>query len=182
MTGAIAQDRESCQSVFCLTKNPLLYRSPRRESGRKVRERSLIASLVPPGFDRERNAFMQFYGSKKLDASLLMIPLVGFLPADDARVRGTVAAIERELMREGFVARYHPDEAVDGLPPAEGVFLPCTFWLADNFTLGGRQEEAKQVFERLLAVCNDVGLLSEEYDTSNHRLLGNFPKLSRMSH
>jgi GH15 family glucan-1,4-alpha-glucosidase len=128
------------------------------------------------GFDPERNAFVQFYGTKKLDASLLMIPLVGFLCADDERVRGTVAAIERELMREGFVARYHPDEAIDGLPPAEGVFLPCTFWFADNLMLAGRQDEAKQVFERLLALCNDVGLLSEEYDASNHRLLGNFPQ------
>jgi len=105
-----------------------------------------------------------------------MIPLVGFLRADDQRVRGTVAAIERDLMRDGFVARYHPDEAVDGLPAAEGVFLPCTFWFADNLTLSGRHEEARQIFERLLALCNDVGLLSEEYDTANRRLLGNFPQ------
>ena len=106
------------------------------------------------GFDAELGAFVQSYGSKRLDASLLMIPLVGFLPADDPRVVGTVAAIERELMRDGFVARYRADEenvGVDGLPPGEGAFLPCTFWLADNYALQGRRDEARGLFERLLA-------------------------------
>jgi len=145
------------------------------ERWRHLRD-AICEEVCRQGFDRERNAFVQFYGSKHLDASLLMIPLVGFLRADDQRVRGTVAAIERDLMRDGFVARYHPDEAVDGLPAAEGVFLPCTFWFADNLTLSGRHEEARQIFERLLALCNDVGLLSEEYDTANRRLLGNFPQ------
>jgi GH15 family glucan-1,4-alpha-glucosidase len=128
------------------------------------------------GFDKELNAFVQFYGGKELDASLLMIPLVGFLPPADPRVRGTIAAIQRDLVREGFVARYDPKEEVDGLPPGEGVFLPCTFWLADNLALQGRQSDAQKLFERLLSLCNDVGLLSEEYDPKKRRLLGNFPQ------
>ncbi|MGE5818172.1 MAG: glycoside hydrolase family 15 protein [Deltaproteobacteria bacterium] len=128
------------------------------------------------GFDKELNAFVQFYGGKELDASLLMIPLVGFLPPADPRVRGTIAAIQRDLVREGFVARYDPKEEVDGLPPGEGVFLPCTFWLADNLALQGRQSDAQELFERLLSLCNDVGLLSEEYDPKKRRLLGNFPQ------
>jgi len=107
-----------------------------------------------------------------------MIPLVGFLPASDPRVRGTVAAIERELLVDGFVRRYHPaaSEAVDGLPPGEGAFLPCTFWLADNLVLLGRRDDARRMFERLLALRNDVGLLSEEYDPQRGRLAGNFPQ------
>jgi GH15 family glucan-1,4-alpha-glucosidase len=108
-----------------------------------------------------------------------MIPLVGFLPPDDERVHGTVDAIERELCEDGFVARYSMDEAsaeVDGLPPGEGAFLPCTFWLADNLHLIGRRDEALRVFERLLALRNDLGLLSEEYDTETGRLVGNFPQ------
>jgi GH15 family glucan-1,4-alpha-glucosidase len=129
------------------------------------------------GFDKERNAFVQFYGAKELDASLLMIPLVGFLPPSDPRVRGTVAAIERDLVQDGFVARYDSKTEIDGLPPGEGCFLPCTFWLADNLALlGGREADAKRLFERLLKVRNDVGLLSEEYDPSKRRLLGNFPQ------
>jgi len=128
------------------------------------------------GFDTERNTFVQFYGGKELDASLLMIPLVGFLSPDDPRVRGTIAAIQSDLVRDGFVARYNPKEEVDGLPPGEGVFLPCTFWLADNLALQGRLSDAQQLFERLLSLCNDVGLLSEEYDSEKHRLVGNFPQ------
>ena len=128
------------------------------------------------GFDTERNTFVQFYGGKELDASLLMIPLVGFLSPDDPRVRGTIAAIQSDLVRDGFVARYNPKEEVDGLPPGEGVFLPCTFWLADNLALQGRLSDAQQLFERLLNLCNDVGLLSEEYDSQKHRLVGNFPQ------
>jgi GH15 family glucan-1,4-alpha-glucosidase len=130
------------------------------------------------GYDPRRRAFTQYYGSKELDASLLMIPLVGFLPATDERMRGTVQAIEQELCREGFVLRYQTEEtrAIDGLPPGEGVFLACTFWLADNYALLGRREEARHLFERLLGLCNDVGLLSEQYDPYAQRLLGNFPQ------
>lgn len=129
------------------------------------------------GFDRQLNSFIQFYGSKHLDASLLMMPLVGFLPAEDARVMGTVAAIEKNLMSpEGFVARYTTDPSVDGLPHGEATFLPCTFWLADNYILQGRREDAARIFEHLLEIRNDVGLLSEEYDPEAKRLLGNFPQ------
>jgi GH15 family glucan-1,4-alpha-glucosidase len=131
------------------------------------------------GFDAELGSFVQSYGSKILDASLLMIPLVGFLPANDPRVRGTIEAVERELCRDGFVLRYPiGDEIadVDGLPPGEGAFLPCTFWLVDCLHLIGRQDEARQIFRRLLALRNDLGLLSEEYDTQARRLVGNFPQ------
>ncbi len=128
------------------------------------------------GFDPGLNAFVQAYGSRLLDASLLMMPLVGFLPASDPRIRGTLAAIERHLLQDGFVARYSTSETVDGLPPGEGAFLPCTFWLADNLALVGRRAEAEALFERLLALRNDVGLLSEEYDVTARRLIGNFPQ------
>jgi GH15 family glucan-1,4-alpha-glucosidase len=130
------------------------------------------------GFNEKRNAFTQYYGSDELDASLLMIPLVGFLPPEDPRVAGTTAAIERELMEDGFVRRYRTENApaVEGLPPGEGVFLPCTFWLADNYALAGRLDEARALFERLLSLRNDLGLLSEEYDPRSARLLGNFPQ------
>jgi len=130
------------------------------------------------GYDSERNTFTQYYGSEQLDASLLMMPLVGFLPATDPRVRGTVEAIERELTHDGFVMRYPVDASadVDGLPPGEGVFLACTFWLADNLILLGRTEEARALFERLLGLTNDVGLLSEEYDPVAGRMVGNFPQ------
>lgn len=128
------------------------------------------------GFNPELNSFVQFYGSKDLDASLLMIPMIGFLPPDDPRVRGTVAAIERYLVKDGLVARYTPRPDVDGLPPGEGTFLPCTFWLANNLVLQGRTEEARDLFERLLALRNDVGLLSEEYDPAAKRQVGNFPQ------
>jgi GH15 family glucan-1,4-alpha-glucosidase len=128
------------------------------------------------GYDAKRNTFVQHYGGETLDASLLMIPLVGFLPPSDPRVAGTVAAIEKELLHDGFVKRYATREGVDGLPPGEGVFLPCTFWLADNYFLLGRIDEARQLFERLLALCNDVGLISEEYDVHAQRLVGNFPQ------
>ncbi len=119
---------------------------------------------------------MQSYGSEALDASLLLAPLVGFLPSDDPRVRGTIAAIERELMQDGLVLRYRTQEGADGLPPGEGVFLACSFWLADNMVLQGRHAEARALFERLLDLRNDVGLLSEEYDPRAGRLVGNFPQ------
>jgi GH15 family glucan-1,4-alpha-glucosidase len=111
-----------------------------------------------------------------LGASLLMIPPVGFLPADDPRVRGTVRAVERGLLRDGLVLRYGTRESVDGLPPGEGVFLPCTCWLIDNWVLQGRRAEAEELFGRLLGLCNDVGLIAEEYDPRARRLVGNFPQ------
>jgi GH15 family glucan-1,4-alpha-glucosidase len=136
------------------------------------------AEVCARGYDRGRRSFVQHYGSDRLDASLLMIPLVGFLPASDPRMRGTVEAIERELVVDGFVRRYEAETApaVDGLPPGEGTFLPCSFWLADNLALLGRRDEARALFERLLTLRNDVGLLSEEYDPVRKRLVGNFPQ------
>jgi GH15 family glucan-1,4-alpha-glucosidase len=132
--------------------------------------------ICEQGFDAELGSFVQYFGGTALDASLLMLPLVGFLPADDARVQGTVAAIERELTVDGLVRRYHTDPGLDGLPTNEGAFLPCSFWLADNLLLQGRREEAVERFERLLTLRNDVGLLAEEYDPVQKRLLGNFPQ------
>jgi carbohydrate kinase (thermoresistant glucokinase family) len=145
------------------------------ESWRKVRDR-MHATICELGFDRERNTFTQSFGSNELDASLLLIPLVGFLPADDPRVRGTVAAIERELMIDGLVLRYRTRAEIDGLPSGEGVFLPCSFWLANNYRLQHRDAEARALFERLLSLRNDVGLLAEEYDPQARRQLGNFPQ------
>ena len=140
--------------------------------------RELHDEIVREGYDAERGAFVQYYGSKHLDASLLMIPLVGFLPATDPRMRGTIAAVERELLQDGFVLCYHPEaaEGVDGLPAGEGAFLACSFWLADNLALTGRHDEAQKLFERLLDLRNDVGLLAEEYDPRTGRLVGNFPQ------
>jgi GH15 family glucan-1,4-alpha-glucosidase len=128
------------------------------------------------GFNRQRNAFVQYYGGDTLDAATLMIPLVGFLPAQDPRVMGTVEAIRRELIADGLVMRYRTEANIDGLPAGEGVFLPCSFWLVDNLVMATRHQEAHELFERLIALCNDVGLLSEEYDPVARRLLGNFPQ------
>ena len=131
------------------------------------------------GYDTDRGAFVQAYGDDRLDASLLMIPLVGFLGAKDPRVVGTVHAIQRELSRDGLVERYRADEGnvhVDGLPPGEGVFLPCSFWMSEVLWLMGRREEAVRLFRRLLSLRNDLGLLSEEYDPERKRLVGNFPQ------
>ncbi len=134
------------------------------------------AEICEAGFDRGKQAFTQYYGSGNLDASVLLIPLVGFLPASDERVIGTVRAIERELLHEGFVKRYLTHQADDGLPVHEGAFLACSFWLADNYALAGRMDEARTLFGRLLELRNDVGLLSEEYDPVAKRQLGNFPQ------
>jgi GH15 family glucan-1,4-alpha-glucosidase len=134
------------------------------------------AEACSRGFDPAKNSFVQFYGGQALDASLLMIPLVGFLPPNDPRVVGTVEAVERELMHDGFVLRYPTTENVDGLPPGEGAFLACTFWLADCQAVLGRRDDARATFERLLALRNDVGLLSEEYDPRAGRMVGNFPQ------
>jgi GH15 family glucan-1,4-alpha-glucosidase len=127
-------------------------------------------------YDTEMGAFVQAYGSKNLDASLLLIPAVGFLPPDDPRVRSTISAIEKHLLADGFVRRYDTAETRDGLPPGEGSFLACSFWLADSLLTTGRRAEAQQLFERLLALRNDVGLLAEEYDPRTNRLIGNFPQ------
>jgi GH15 family glucan-1,4-alpha-glucosidase len=137
---------------------------------------TIHADVCRNGFDSELNSFVQYYGAKQVDASLLMLPLVGFLPATDPRMRGTVQAVQDHLMRDGFVDRYRTDPELDGLPSGEGVFLVCTFWLADNLALQGRYDEARTIFERLLGLCNDVGLLSEEYDPHTKRLVGNFPQ------
>lgn len=128
------------------------------------------------GFDSELNSFVQYYGSRSLDASLLMLPLVGFLPAHDPRIKGTVQAIQTHLMTDGFVHRYRARKELDNLPPGEGAFLLCTFWLIDNLALQGRRDEAREMFERLLSLRNDVGLLSEQYDVASGRMLGNFPQ------
>jgi GH15 family glucan-1,4-alpha-glucosidase len=137
---------------------------------------TLHAEICERGFNAQLGSFVQSYDSTMLDASLLMMPEVGFLPATDPRVRGTVEAIERRLVRDGFVDRYETESGVDGLPPGEGAFLLCTFWLADNYALLGRADDAKRTFETLLTIRNDVGLLSEEYDPHARRLLGNFPQ------
>ncbi len=142
---------------------------------RSVRE-AIHAEVCARGFDPGCNAFVQSYGTRNFDASLLLIPQVGFLPPDDARVLGTIAAIERDLLVDGLVLRYSTQTGVDSLPPGEGTFLPCSFWLADAFLLTGRREEGERLFERLLALSNDVGLLAEEYDPRRKRMLGNFPQ------
>jgi GH15 family glucan-1,4-alpha-glucosidase len=149
------------------------------ESGRRWREIAdeIHAEVCERGFDRDLNSFVQAYGSTQLDASLLLIPLVGFLPPEDPRVRGTLAAIEDRLVIEGeFVLRYETEHAGDGLPAGEGAFLACSFWLVDNYILQGRYAEARQLFDRLLSRCNDVGLLAEELDPLTGRMLGNFPQ------
>lgn len=142
---------------------------------RTLRDR-IHADVCARGFDPARNSFVQYYGGQELDAALLMIPLVGFLPAHDPRVSGTVEAIRRELMHNDLVNRYDTASAVDGLAGGEGAFLACSFWLTDNLTLLGRWDEAEQLFEHLLSLRNDVGLLAEEYDTGMGRQLGNFPQ------
>jgi len=142
---------------------------------RALRQR-IFERVMEEGFSKKRNAFTQIFGSEEMDATLLLIPRVGFLPADDPRVRGTVAAVEQDLFRGGFVMRYRTQSNVDGLPPGEGAFLACTFWLVDAYVLQGRLAEAEQLFGKLIGLSNDVGLLSEEYDPSAKRLVGNFPQ------
>ncbi len=166
----VAVDRAIRAVEFYDQHGPLQrWRALRAEIHREVLER---------GYDPELGRFVQYYGARHTDGSLLMIPLIGFLPATDRRMRGTVAAIERELSPDGLVLRYASDnaEAVDGLPAGEGTFLACSFWLADNLALMGRHDEARELFERLLGLRNDVGLLAEEFDPKTGRLLGNFPQ------
>jgi GH15 family glucan-1,4-alpha-glucosidase len=145
------------------------------EAWRRLRD-TIHADICAKAFDRELGCFVQAYGSKALDASVLLLPLVGFLPPDDPRIRGTLAAIERHLVVDGLVLRYDTGRGVDGLPPGEGAFLPCSFWLADNLVLQGRVAEADALFRRLVGLANDVGLLAEEYDPRARRQLGNFPQ------
>jgi GH15 family glucan-1,4-alpha-glucosidase len=138
--------------------------------------RQIHEDVCRHGYDAEFGSFVQFDGAKEVDASLLLIPAIGFLPASDPRVTGTIEAVERELLVDGFVHRYRTHETNDGLPPGEGAFLACSFWLADAYYLLGREKEAEELFERLIGLCNDVGLLSEEYDAKSRRHLGNFPQ------
>ncbi|MFQ5666112.1 MAG: glycoside hydrolase family 15 protein [Candidatus Binatia bacterium] len=145
------------------------------ERWRALRDR-VRTEVLERGVDHRRGTFVQAYGSTALDGSLLLLPLVGFIPATDPRMRATLAAIEQELTVEGFVRRYRPAEELDGLPAGEGTFLACSFWLVDNLILQGRVDEARHRFERLLAVRSDLGLLAEEYDPRTDRQLGNFPQ------
>ena len=146
------------------------------EGLRRMRD-EIHEEVCREGYDAERNTFTQYYGSTQLDAALLLIPQVGFLPPSDPRVVGTVDAVQRELVRDGFVMRYIPDEdAADGLPPGEGAFLACSFWLVIDLAMLGRVKEAQDLFERLLSLRNDLGLFSEEYDQKHGRLIGNFPQ------
>jgi GH15 family glucan-1,4-alpha-glucosidase len=143
-----------------------------RELRHKVR-----TEIEVRGFDTERNTFTQSFGSPALDASLLLIPQVGFLPPSDPRVWGTIEAIERELtIDDNLILRYHPEHTDDGLPGQEGAFLLCSFWMVDALAMVGRVDEARMRFEHLLELRNDVGLLSEEYDPASKRMLGNFPQ------
>ncbi|WP_207483460.1 glycoside hydrolase family 15 protein [Arenibaculum pallidiluteum] len=145
------------------------------ERWRGVRD-EIHAEVCSRGFDAEGGTFVQAFGSRHVDASLLLLPLVGFLPPEDPRIRGTVRAVESRLLRDGLVRRYDTGETDDGLPPGEGAFLACSFWLADNYVLQGRTAEARALMERLVGLSNDVGLLAEEYDTALGRQLGNFPQ------
>jgi GH15 family glucan-1,4-alpha-glucosidase len=142
---------------------------------KKNRER-IHKEVCEKGFDKGLNSFVQSYGSKQLDASCLQIGMVGFLPPDDPRVTGTVEAIEKRLMKNGFVERYDTKKTADGLSGGEGAFLACSFWMVTSLWLMGRKADAKAMFERLLALRNDVGLLSEEYDPARKRMVGNFPQ------
>ncbi len=152
----------------------LNYEAP-TDRWKSIRD-AIHADICARGFNAEKNSFVQAYGSDQLDASLLLMPQVGFLPKEDPRVRGTVEAVERELMRDGFVKRYDTEKVQDGLPPGEGAFLACSFWMVSSLHAIGRTDDARILFETLTGLCNDVGLLSEEYDMGRKRLVGNFPQ------
>lgn len=146
------------------------------ERWKRLRQ-EIFDEVCERGYDAKRNTFTQYYGSRTLDASLLLMSQVGFLSPKDKRMAGTIDAIEKELCRDGLVQRYtmtEQTERLDGLPPGEGAFLPCTFWLADSYLLAGRRDQGRATFERLLGLRNDLGLLSEEYDVDARRLVGNF--------
>jgi GH15 family glucan-1,4-alpha-glucosidase len=146
-----------------------------QERWEKLRDK-IKKDILEHGFDPRLNSFTQYYGSGTVDASLLLIPMVGFLPAHDPRVQGTIAAIEKRLLHDGLVYRYRPKEEVEGVSGGDGAFLPCSFWLADNYLMSGRKQEATELYDRLLDLRNDVGLISEEYDPRAGRMLGNFPQ------
>ena len=145
------------------------------EKWRDLRER-VREEVLAKGFDAERNTFTQHYDTDQVDASLLLIPVCGFLPANDPRVLGTIDAIERDLMQDGLLLRYRTATGVDGLPGSEHPFLACSFWLVQALALAGRREHARELMDRLVGLANDVGLLSEEYDPADHRMVGNFPQ------
>ncbi len=142
---------------------------------KQIRE-AIHDQICAKAFSKKLNSFVQHYGSNQLDASVLLMPMVGFLPAEDPRIRGTIAAIEKHLMRDGLVMRYDTHKAKDGLPGSEGNFLACSFWMVSNLKMIGREDDARRLFERLLSLANDTGLLAEEYDTKRKRLVGNFPQ------
>ena len=150
------------------------YEAP-LEKWKKLRD-TIHTEVCEKGFNRQKGCFVQVYGSDKMDASLLLMPQVGFLPGDDPRVIATVEAVERDLMQDGFVARYNTEKVKDGLPPGEGVFIACSFWMVSSLKAIGREDDARKLFEWLLGLCNDVGLMSEEYDVDDKRLVGNFPQ------
>jgi GH15 family glucan-1,4-alpha-glucosidase len=150
--------------------------SPRQKAHWKKMARLIHRDICKKGVDPRRGCFVQSYGSQQLDASLLLLPLVGFLPVTDKRIKKTVREIEKRLIRKGLVCRYETDSGVDGLPPGEGAFLACTFWLVDNYTLMGRHKQAVRLFAKLKRLANDVGLYAEEYDVNERRMLGNFPQ------
>ena len=146
-----------------------------RDRWRRIRD-EIHGDVCAQGFNTELNAFVQVYGGRGLDASLLLLPITGFLPPEDPRVHGTVAAIERGLLTDGLVRRYDTSDTADGLPAGEGAFLACSFWLADAYIMLGRLDDARRLFEHLLSLRNDLGLLAEEYDVSAGRQVGNFPQ------
>jgi len=164
----VAIDRAVKSAEFCKLDGPL-------DRWRALRDR-IHADVCAKSFSREHNAFVQAYDSKLADASTLLLALVGFLPPTDPRIRGTVEYVEKHLLVDGFVLRYDSSATDDGLPAGEGAFLACSFWLADNYVLLGRRDDALKIFERLLSLRNDVGLLSEEYDPRVKRQIGNFPQ------
>ncbi len=145
------------------------------EKWKQIRD-AIHQQICEKGFNTRKNSFVRAYGSNELDASLLLMPLLGFLPGTDPRVQSTVEAIHRELMPDGLVLRYNTSKVNDGLPPGEGVFLACSFWMVSSLKAIGREEEARELFEHLLTLTNDLGLLSEEYDPKEKRMVGNFPQ------
>src|SRR6185437_13843890 len=137
---------------------------------------TIHAQICAKGVDPKRGCFVQAYGLARMDASLLLLPLVGFLPPHDPRIRRTVKEIEKKLLHKGLVLRYETETGVDGLPPGEGAFLACSFWLADNYLMLGRKKDALRLYNRLKRLSNEVGLFAEEYDPAEKRMLGNFPQ------
>jgi GH15 family glucan-1,4-alpha-glucosidase len=145
------------------------------ERWKRIRD-EIHEQVCREGYDAERRTFTQYYGSRELDASVLLIPIVGFLPPDDERVTGTIDAVRAELARDGLLSRYSTADTDDGLAGSEGQFLACSFWLVSALALNGRNDEARALFERLLGLANDLGLLAEEYDVDHRRQVGNFPQ------